>query len=54
MNNESCETTDSTNNGTDASNDKQTTSTKRTLGETLQRFRSNGESNHGFGFQRFQ
>ena len=54
MNDLTCETTDRTNNGTDDTNDTQTTSAKSTLGEKFQRFRSNGESNHGFGFQRFQ
>ena len=53
-NNESCETTDHTENEPDKTKNKPTTSAKNILGEKFERFRRNGESNHGFGFQRFQ
>ena len=55
-NEDSGETTDNTENEPNASNNKQTTSTKNILGETLGRFRLNGDNSQGggFGFQRFE
>ena len=53
-NNESCETTDHTENEPDKTKNKPTTSAKNILGEKFERFRRTGENNHGFGFQRFQ
>ena len=55
-NEDSGETTDNTENGPNTSINKQTTSTKNILGETLGRLRRNGDSRQGggFGFQRFE
>ena len=55
-NEDSGETTDDTENEPNASNNKQTTSSKNILGETLGRLRRNGDNNQGggFGFQRFE
>ena len=55
-NEDSGATTDNTENEPNASNNKQTTSSKNILGETLGRLRRNGDNGQGggFGFQRFE